>query len=307
MFGYIQILQPELKIKEYACYRGAYCGLCRQMGKCTGQCSRLTLRYDAAAMVLLRMAARGTQPKYEHKRCFLHPLSKAPVLVPCEETEVVSCIMAVLAYHKCKDDVQDERGTKRLRARLSYPYFAYLRRRAKRLMPEIDRLAAKGMQAFSQAETNANGSADIPANAFGELMGELLSYRTEGEAHAILYALGSSVGRWVFLLDAAEDYAEDVKAGRFNALHALYGESALSEQQKHTLDTLLGVELADAVAAADLIDFDGRDELRAVIYNVLCLGMPTQARAVLFAQHDCKKCKKKRKKVKERAEHERSV
>ena len=60
MFGYIRILQPELKIREYECYRGIYCGLCRQMGKCTGQCSRLTLRYDAAAMVCLRMAARGT-------------------------------------------------------------------------------------------------------------------------------------------------------------------------------------------------------------------------------------------------------
>ncbi len=293
MFGYIQILQPELKIKEYACYRGAYCGLCRQMGKCTGQCSRLTLRYDAAAMVLLRMAARGTVPKYEQKRCFLHPLTKAPVLVPCEETEVVSCIMAALAYYKCKDDVHDEKGAGRLRARLSYPYFAYLRRRAKHRMPEIDRIAAKGMQAFSQAEANANGSADIPANAFGALMGELLSYRTEGQTRAILHELGSAMGRWVFLLDAAEDYAEDVKRGRFNALHELYGEDTLSEQQRHTLDTLLAVELSDAVAAADLIDFDGRDELRAVIYNVLCLGMPTQARAVLFAQHDCRECKKK--------------
>ena len=298
MFGYIQILQPELKIKEYACYRGAYCGLCRQMGKCTGQCSRLTLRYDAAAMVLLRMAARGTVPKYQHKRCFLHPLTKAPVLVPCEETEVVSCIMAALAYHKCKDDVHDEKGAKRLRARLAYPYFAYLRRRAKRRMPEIDSIAEKGMQAFLQAERNANGSADIPANAFGTMMGELLSYRTQGQTRAVLHELGSAMGRWVFLLDAAEDYAEDVKRGRFNALHELYGEEQLSEQQRHTLDTLLAVELSDAVAAADLIDFDGRDELRAVIYNVLCLGMPTQARAVLFAQHECKDCNKKCKKDK---------
>ena len=298
MFGYIQILQPELKIKEYACYRGAYCGLCRQMGKCTGQCSRLTLRYDAAAMVLLRMAARGTVPEYQHKRCFLHPLTKAPVLVPCEETEVVSCIMAALAYHKCKDDVHDEKGAKCLRARLAYPYFAYLRRRAKRRMPEIDSIAEKGMQAFLQAERNANGSADIPANAFGTMMGELLSYRTQGQTRAVLHELGSAMGRWVFLLDAAEDYAEDVKRGRFNALHELYGEEQLSEQQRHTLDTLLAVELSDAVAAADLIDFDGRDELRAVIYNVLCLGMPTQARAVLFAQHECKDCKKKCKKDK---------
>ncbi len=293
MFGYIQILEPELKIREYACYRGAYCGLCRQMGKCTGQCSRLTLRYDAAAMVLLRMAVRGTTPEFTKKRCFLHPLTKADVLMPCEETETVSCIMAALAYHKCKDDIADERGWARLRARIALPYFAYVRRRAKRRAPEIDRIAEDGMRAFSKAEKEANCSADIPANAFGALMGDLLSWGTMGQEHAILHELGSSMGRWVFLLDAAEDYAKDVQKGRYNALHALYGEREMTEDMRKTLETMLSVELTDAVAAADLIDFDGRDDLQAVIYNILCLGMPAQARAVLFCGEKCQNCKSK--------------
>ena len=294
MFGYIRILQPELKIKEYQCYRGIYCGLCRQMGKCTGQCSRLTLRYDAAAMVCLRMAARGTQPTFTERRCFLHPLTKAPVLDSCEETGAVSCIMAVLAYHKCKDDIADERGLARLRARAAYPYFAYLRRRAKKRMPGIDEVAMRGMQAFAKAEKEANGSADIPANAFGSLMGELLSIETEGQAHAVLFELGKTLGRWVYLIDAAEDYQKDVQKGRFNALYALYGEKQLTDDQKKTLNTLLTLELEDAVAAVDLIDFDGREDMRAVIYNILCMGMPAQADEVLYAKQECKKCKGER-------------
>jgi hypothetical protein len=161
LFGYIRILQPELKIKEYGYYRGIYCGLCRHMGKCTGQCSRMTLRYDAAAMVCLRMAARGTHPTFTEKRCFLHPLTKAPVLVPCEETETIACIMAALAYHKCRDDIADERGFKRLGACLALPYFAYLCHRAKKRKPAIDAIAARGMQAFAKAEKEANGSADM--------------------------------------------------------------------------------------------------------------------------------------------------
>ena len=294
MFGYIRILQPELKIKEYQCYRGIYCGLCRQMGKCTGQCSRLTLRYDAAAMVCLRMAARGTQPTFTEKRCFLHPLTKAPVLDPCEETETVACIMAALAYYKCKDDIADERGFAKLCAYAALPYFAHLRRRAKKRMPEIDTVAARGMKAFALAERHANGSADVPANAFGELMGDLLSYHTEGQPHAVLHELGKTLGRWVYFVDAAEDYAKDVQKGRFNALHVLYGAPVLTAAQRSTLDTTLTLELADAVAAADLIGFDGRDDLRAVIYNVLCLGMPAQADAVLYPEKECRKCKGER-------------
>lgn len=292
MFGYIQILEPELKIREYGCYRGAYCGLCRQMGKCTGQCSRLTLRYDAAAMVLLRMAARGTRPTFAQKRCFVHPFKKSAVLNPCEETETVSCIMAALSYHKVRDDLQDEHGFARLRAAVLYPYFAHLRRRAKRRMPEIDEIAARGMQAFAGAERDAKDSADIPANAFGQLMGDLLAYHTEGETYAILHAVGKYMGRWVYLLDAAEDYAADAKKGRFNALGALYGGNTLTDAQRKTLDTLLTGELADAVAAIDLIDWDGRDDLQAVVYNILCLGMPAQADAVLFPKKECEECEK---------------
>lgn len=291
MFGYIQIFEPELKIREYQCYRGVYCGLCRQMGKCTGQCSRLTLRYDAAAMVCLRMAARGTVPALVQKRCFLHPLKKSAVLEPCEETEAVSCMMAVLAYHKCRDDIADERGLARLGACLSYPYFSYMRARAKRRMPEIDAIAARGMQAFAAAEQQQSDSADLPANAFGELMGELLSYATEGEAHAILHAVGKAMGRWVYLLDAAEDYQKDAKKGRFNALYALCGQPRMTDAQRATLDTALTLELADAMAAVDLIDFQGRDDLRAVIGNILCLGMPAQAHRVLFSDEECEKCK----------------
>ena len=294
MFGYMQVLQPELKIKEYQCYRGVYCGLCRQMGKCTGQCSRLTLRYDAAAMVCLRMAARGTKPTFTPKRCFLHPLTKAPVLDRCEETEAVACMMAILAYHKSMDDITDERGVSRLGAIAGYPYFAYLRHRAKRRMPEIDAIVARGMQAFTKAEKAANGSADLPANAFGELMGELLSYRTDGEARAVLRELGRTLGRWVYFVDAAKDYAEDEKRGRFNALHALYGKGHMTSAQRDALDTALTLELADAAAAADLIDFDGREDLGAVIYNILCLGMPAQADAVLHPKKECKKCKGER-------------
>ena len=294
VFGYIRILQPELKIKEYGCYRGVYCGLCRRMGKCTGQCSRLTLRYDAAAMVLLRMAARGTQPTFTEKRCFLHPFTKAPVLDPCEETDAVACMMAVLAYHKCLDDIADERGLSRAWALLAYPYFAQVRCKAKRRMPELDCIAAQGMQDFALAERQANGSADLPANAFGDLMGKLLSSQTEGDARAVLYELGKTLGRWVYLLDAVQDFPQDAKKGRFNALRTLYAVSELSADQLHTLDTLLTLELSDAVAAADLIDFDGREDLRAVIYNILCLGMPAQADAVLYPKKECTKCKGER-------------
>ena len=53
MFGYIRLNKPECKIREYEYYRAVYCGLCRMLGKCTGQCSRLMLSYDMTFMALV--------------------------------------------------------------------------------------------------------------------------------------------------------------------------------------------------------------------------------------------------------------
>ena len=64
MFGYIRPHTPELRVREYEYYKAVYCGLCRSMGKCTGQCSRMTLSYDFAFLSLVRMALSATAPAF---------------------------------------------------------------------------------------------------------------------------------------------------------------------------------------------------------------------------------------------------
>ena len=54
MLGYIRTSQGELRVREYEVYRALYCGLCKHMGKCTGQCSRMTLSYDFVFLAALR-------------------------------------------------------------------------------------------------------------------------------------------------------------------------------------------------------------------------------------------------------------
>ena len=79
MFGYVRVSKGELKVKEYELYRGAYCGLCRSMGKCTGQCSRMALSYDFAFLVALRLALTDTPVEFRQRRCFAHPLTKRSI------------------------------------------------------------------------------------------------------------------------------------------------------------------------------------------------------------------------------------
>ena len=87
MFGYIRTDTPELRVKENEYYKAVYCGLCRAQGKCTGQCSRMTLSYDMAFLALLRLAVNKDSPIIKKGRykefglCCRYVRSSALVLV----------------------------------------------------------------------------------------------------------------------------------------------------------------------------------------------------------------------------------
>ena len=130
MFGYVRIYKPELKVREYEFYRSTYCGLCRAMGRCTGQCSRLTLSYDLTFLALVRMGASGEQFCVANASCLAHPFQKRAYIRSAPTLEYCAAASALLNYHKIKDDISDEKGIKKAAALAALPFAAYGRRRA---------------------------------------------------------------------------------------------------------------------------------------------------------------------------------
>ena len=92
LFGYIRAHRPELRVKENEYYRAIYCGLCREMGRCTGQCSRATLSYDLTFFALVRTALSGTAPSLARKVCIAHPLKRRTFVKSNAELEFSACV-----------------------------------------------------------------------------------------------------------------------------------------------------------------------------------------------------------------------
>ena len=291
MYGYIRTFTPELRVREQEYYRTVYCGLCRTMGKCTGQCSRMTLSYDMTLFALVRLALTGTQPAFKRRRCLAHPTRKRPMVEPCDELAFCACASAILMHYKVKDDLRDERGLKRTAATAVSPFVASMRRRAvKRGYGDMDSGVYRSMKALSELEASRLPSADEPATLFGELMGKILAYGLEGNQAKLAHAIGLHVGRWVYILDAADDYAEDVRLHRYNPLACLYGDSSmteLSDRKKQELKTALLAELADLEGAFDLLNTADHPNLGGVLSNILYEGMPRQIERVLFGDGEC--------------------
>ena len=287
MLGYVRTQPSELRMREYEAYRALYCGLCRHMGKCTGQCSRLSLSYDFVFLALVRASLQKEQPTFVNARCLLHPLHRRKMLKNSPVLRYCADASALLTYHKCRDDVADERGLHRLVARFAKSFFSSAYRRAKKRHPKLDARIFEQMEALRlyEADDTLPPSADAPAEIFGKLMEAVFCEDLEGSDARIAAQIGRSIGRWIYLTDAADDFWKDVNSGSFNPYCRLFGSTPTAEDWQMAEMALTNL-LADAERAFLLIDDYPIPEYKELLCNAMYLGLPGTAKKIL--QHNAK-------------------
>ena len=283
MFGYVRPLKSELLVRQAEYYRAAYCGLCRSMRRVGGLFSSFSLSYDFALLTVMRTSLGGELPKIEAARCIVHPLKKRPSFKESSATLYCASAAVILTYRKLLDDIADERGKKRLLARLAKPTFARGRRRVLKRYPELSELDEKIgelLNGLSKVEKGNIPSADVPAGIFGEILGEICAFGLDRSRAVTAKAFGRAIGHWIYLVDAADDMSEDHEKGEYNPLIALYGDK-LSESDKKWVANALISKLMDAEAAFDLMDMGEDADAVGIIKNILYRGLPKVGEEIL--------------------------
>lgn len=296
MFGYMKPQNSELRIREYECYRAYYCGLCRTMGACTGQCSRLALSYDFVFLAAVRCYLTEEKPEIQSVRCLLHPFKKRKAVKKSPQLAYCADASAILSYQKCRDDCMDEKGFRRLRAGIARLFLATAYKKARKRHPLLDRAIEGELTRLHDYERTASEpSADAPAEIFGELMRAVFEEGLEGKEKRLAAKIGRAIGKWIYLVDAADDFEADKKHRRFNPFLSLLG-SAPTPQDREMILTALTSLLCEAEQAFLLMDEAPCEELKEILANILYLGLPEVARQkVCTCPHDRKTAKGERK------------
>ncbi len=279
MYGYVRFDRMEAKGREHEYYRGIYCGLCRALGKCGGQCARLTLQYDTAFLAAVRLALTGESPTFFRRRCAAHPFRRHTEAKPNEAVDFCAYTSLLLAYRKILDDKKDERGMRRLTAGVAAPILRGMSRRARKRYAALDRTIAKGLDALATWEASGEPSVDKPATLFGEIMGEVLSFGLDGVPKKLGMTIGRGIGKWVYLADAADDFEEDVRRGRYSPIQTVYGDCPDAAAWNSVRLGMTGA-LLEAEAAFDLLEYPDED-MRGVIRNILYVGLPSVTEHIL--------------------------
>ena len=280
MFGYIRVSEPELKVRELSLYRACYCGLCRSLGKECGQISRLYLSYDLAFMALVRSALLGETFEIGTHRCPVHPFRKRPMAEPCPSIRFCAAAHTVMIRGKALDDLRDEKGIRRFRARLIRFQTRRACRKAGKNYPGLWAMIEGRLGELAVLEKDGTPSADIPAECFGNMLADILSYGLDGPAETVAKEIGMHTGKWVYLVDALDDFEEDVKKNRFNPFRRLYGTDELTEDIRQDARRALMGEIAAIRLGTDLLNVTDPDVL-ALIEHILDVGLHETAESVL--------------------------
>ncbi len=215
MFGFVTANLSELSQQEQHRYSAVYCGICRQLRLQHSSVSRLGLSYDMAFLALLHMSLYEPEEKSGSPACGIHPLKPRP-WVDNPFVRYSADMNVILSYFSCLDNWQDDHSlSARTLAGILKPHCAELEDRYPRQWQAIRESIGK----LSQLEQESCPSIDETAGCFGHLMAELLVYKEDLWAED-LRQMGYALGRFIYLADAAQDYKQDKRKGKYNPLLA---------------------------------------------------------------------------------------
>ncbi len=296
MFGYIRTDIPYLYKKDEVLYRAMYCGVCKGIGQVCGQNARMGLTYDVTFLSVILHNLSGVDVKIEKSHCMTHCIRSHEMANVDELTRKLGALNTLLVYYKYTDDIADEGKGKFKRSFFKGGY-----KRAKKRYPEMDELVKRNLALQEKAEKNKTDSVDRAADATATMLAEFSDYVLGENANEHTRKLFYAVGKWIYLIDALDDYDKDIKKANYNPFYLAYNA-------KNKAQLTSGRRGEEVRFLFHSLFFDIRESLSHLTFpfnrdlsdNILLRGLPAMTERIMRGC-DCNgKCKKdKSKKTKE--------
>ncbi len=279
MFGYVTVQKDELLVKEFNQYKSVYCGLCRKLGREYGILSRFILSYDCTFYAVLLLALRGECPGYEKKICRCNPLKKCTYIKNGEEAlSKASALSVVSVYFKIIDNIADTKGVKRIIYKALKPIFKRWSKKAKNKYEYIYQAVREMSESQFRCEENPNCHLDMAAEPTAKMLSTVLSKEGRNSSERLVLSnLGYHLGRWIYLIDAADDFDDDLKKGSFNPF-LVYKEK---ENLREYFSQVLNNDLAQTYNSWNLLS---TSLYSGIIDNILLKGLAAKQNSVLFKE-----------------------
>ncbi len=255
MFGYIRPAAHRLEAEETERFRSAYCGLCHTLGRRYGFFARLLLNFDFTFLAIL--LSGGEAYRCEERRCVTHPCRKQCVMARSGALDTAADHSVILSWWQLRDHIADHGFLSGLNYRFAALFLRSAYRKAAARLPQFDRQVQTHLKELAQREAERCASIDSAAEPFAALLAEIADVCTDEHRRRILREIFYHLGRWIYLVDAADDFSKDAKSGNYNPLRYRYRLDSLelTQQAKDELAHTLDLSVRQMSAAYALCDY----------------------------------------------------
>lgn len=295
MFGYVRPYKDLLLVREYEQYKAVYCQLCKALGKHFGIGARYTLSFDCTFYAMVAIGVSEAPICLEKGHCTVNPAKRCNFISTQdgEAHKKAAALSIFMTYHKLRDNLDDERFLKSLGSRILLPLLTRKYQKAKSWYPDMETAVAQAIRQQALAEGDAEVSIDRCCEPTAQMLSVLFA-ELAGEdtgQNAVLKQFGYFLGRWVYLMDAADDLPEDLKNGRFNPfIHRLslqaYGEPGgeafageIKRQAEEACNEMLNRTIAGMTLPLQLLELRYFDK---IVENIIQKGLPRMQQEILF-------------------------
>ena len=276
MFGYVRPPLDGLPQEESERFRRAYCGLCHALAR-RGAAARWVLNYDFTLLAILLSDGEGAADK---RRCAAHPLRARPYLAATDAMELAADESLILAYWQLRDGVDDDGFVKGLPSRAASALLRDAYHAAAAERPEFDGRVREQLGVLRLMELQRRPELDAPADAFALLLREAARDVQPLTRRRVLEQIFYHLGRWVYLIDAADDLKRDAASGNYNPVALRYGlpDGVWTEAARREFALTLDHSVRAIAAAFELWDFGAWNPL---LERIFYSGLFQVGRAVL--------------------------
>lgn len=270
MFGYVRPPLQDLPQEETERFRRIYCGLCHTLGQRCGTAARFILNYDFTYLAILLSA--GREGARHTARCIAHPVHGRTYLESDAAMETAADESVILAYWQLRDGVADHDWFHSLKYRGLSDLLEAAYRRAAAARPGFDESTRRQLWLLAELEAENCDSLDRAADAFAALLSGAAQEVDEPVRRRVLEQLLYHLGRWVYLVDAADDLKKDTASGNYNPVALRFGltDGAWTPEARREFAATLDHSIHMMTTAFELWDFGvWTPILETTLYNGL--------------------------------------
>lgn len=254
MFGYVRPPQ-DLPEEEQRRFGRIYCGLCHTLGRRYGAAARFILNYDFAFLAILLSGPEESSGR--HGRCVAHPIHGRDWMETSPALRLAADESVILAYWQARDGVVDHDWLHGVQYRGLSAILEPAYRKAAGERPDFDQNTRRQLALLAELEREGCPSMDRAADTFALLLQGAAQTVDEPVRRRVLEQLLYHLGRWVYLIDAADDLKKDAASGNYNPVALRYGLSGgrWTEESRRSFAATLDHSIHMMATAFELWDF----------------------------------------------------